>query len=71
MIIARAMAMACFTVLKFMLLGVGALLLVLTLVQALRGDADAQPMTTLIGAGVALIAGMACHWIAKRFETMK
>jgi uncharacterized membrane protein YidH (DUF202 family) len=68
MIIARAMAMACLTALKFMAYGVGGLLLVLTIVQALRGDADAQPMMTLMGAVIAVLAGLACGWGARRFE---
>jgi ABC-type branched-subunit amino acid transport system permease subunit len=70
MIIARAMAMACFTALKFLAFGLGALLVVLTATQAIRADVHAQPILTLMGAVLALAAGLACGWIARRFENM-
>jgi drug/metabolite transporter (DMT)-like permease len=70
MIIARAAAMACLTVLKFMLYALGALLAVLAVVQALRGDDGAQPLTTVLGACVAAALGWGCGWAASRFEHM-
>ena len=70
MIIARATAVACFTALKWMLLAIAVLLVLLTIVQALRGDVDAQPVTTMIGGMVSAVAGLACDWVARRFETM-
>ncbi len=70
MIIARAMAMACFTALKWMLLAIAILLVALTIVQLLRGDVDAQPATTLTGGLASAVAGLACHWTARRFQMM-
>jgi hypothetical protein len=70
MIIARVAAIACFTALKWMLLAIAMLLVLLTIVQALRGDADAQPVTTIIGGIASAMAGLACHWVARRFETV-
>jgi ABC-type transport system involved in cytochrome bd biosynthesis fused ATPase/permease subunit len=68
MLFARSMAMACLTVLKAMCWFTGALLLALTIVQYVRGDADARPYVT-IATGVAFMAaGFAASWGARRFE---
>jgi hypothetical protein len=69
MLFARAMAVACLTVMRLLLWFIGALLLVLTLVQHFRGDVDARPMITLLsGVGfVALgfISGFAANWFQR------
>jgi hypothetical protein len=65
---ARAMAIACISLLKWMCWFVAALLLVLTVVQALRGDADRSPTTTMALGGVFAAAGLICRYAVKRFE---
>ena len=66
MIISRAFAWACLTLLGWALLFVAGLLLVLILVQYLRGDAHAQPLAHLIGAAVATGLGLLCRHLAGR-----
>ena len=63
-------ASACLTVLQWMLWGTAALFALLVIVQALRGDADAQPFTGAL-AGIVFVAlgwlsGTAARWIAAR-----
>ncbi len=67
---ARAMAIACISVLKWMFWFVSALLLVLTVVQSLRGDADRDPARTLALGALFAVMGLACRHAAKRFETI-
>jgi hypothetical protein len=67
MILSRAMAWACLTFLQWALVLVGALLLVLTVVQQWRSDAVAQPTANLLASGVALLLAWACRALAKRF----
>ena len=67
MIFARAMAMACLTVMKAMCWFTGALLLLLTLVQSMRGEVDARPMVTLTAGAVFIALGFASAWGARRF----
>jgi divalent metal cation (Fe/Co/Zn/Cd) transporter len=68
---ARAMAMACLSVMQALFWFIAALLLVLTVVQALRGDVDRQPSKTMaLGAGFA-VAGLVCRYASKRFEAGK
>lgn len=66
MIISRAFAWACLSILGWALLFVAALLALLIVVQYLRADVQAQPMThfaaALVSAGLALI----CRLIARR-----
>jgi hypothetical protein len=66
MIISRAFAWACLTLLGWALFFVAALLLVLIAVQYLRGDADAQPLAHLVGAAVAAGLGLICRTVARR-----
>jgi hypothetical protein len=66
---ARAMAIACISALKWMCWFVSALLLVLTVVQALRGDADRNPSTTMALGGAFAAAALICRYAVKRFET--
>ncbi|MGL4439369.1 MAG: hypothetical protein ACRCUE_08865 [Bosea sp. (in: a-proteobacteria)] len=68
MIFARSMAIACLTVMKAMCWFTGSLLLLLTVVQYVRGDVDAQPYTTVITGVVFIAIGFASRWGAKRFE---
>ena len=66
MIVSRALAWACLTFLSGALAFVAALLIVLTIVQQLRGDAVAQPFAGLIGALVAAGLAYGCRAVAKR-----
>ncbi len=68
MIFAPAMAIACLTVMKAMCWLTGSLLLLLTAVQSVRGDAEAQPLATL--AGVLAFAGLGAgsSWLAEKFR---
>jgi hypothetical protein len=70
MIIARTMAMACLTALKWLFLFLGLLLLALTMVQWQRGDEFAQPVSTSIGAGVSVLLALVCGWASRRFQSM-
>ena len=66
MIIARTVAMACLTALKWMLWLVAALLLILIVAQYFRGE-EVQFQAQLIGAGVAGGFGWLCGYLAGRF----
>ena len=68
MIFARAMAIACLTVMKVMCWFVGALLVVLTAVQFMRGEIDARPMVTLGSALVFAALGAGSGWIGAKFQ---
>jgi phosphate/sulfate permease len=67
MIFARSMAMACLTVMKAMCWFTGALLLLLTVVQYVRGDVDARPYVTITTGLVFVALGLAASWGARRF----
>lgn len=59
---------AAFEGLKWLFGATAGLLAILTVVQAIRGDADAQPITTL-SLMLAFAAGAwLCRWIAGRIE---
>ncbi len=62
----RAIAWACLTVLKWALGFVAFLLVLLVLVQQLRGDATAQPLVHLIAASVAVVGALLCRALAER-----
>lgn len=66
MIISRALAWACLTFLFWAMLFVAGLLIVLVVVQHLRGDATAQPVTHLVGAVIATGFGILCRVLARR-----
>ena len=66
MIISRALAWACLTFLFWAMLFVAGLLIVLVVVQHLRGDEAAQPLTHLVGAAVAAGFGLLCRLMARR-----
>ncbi|MCU0832761.1 MAG: hypothetical protein MUC58_14885 [Rhizobiaceae bacterium] len=65
---ARSMAIACLTVMRALCWITGGLLLLLTLVQFVRGDADARPVMTLVSGLVFAGCGLAAAWGARRFE---
>ncbi len=67
MIFARAMAIACLTVMKVMCWFVGALLVVLTLTQFVRGEVDAKPVVTVVSAAVFVVLGFVAGWGSRRF----
>lgn len=67
MIIARAVAVACLTVLKWMLWLVAVLLLVLIVAQYLRAE-EGEPLRQLLGAGIAGVFGGVCGYLAERFR---
>lgn len=66
MIIARAVATACLTVLKWMLWLVAVLLLLLIVTQYFRGE-EVQVQAQLTGAAVAGAIGWLCGYLAGRF----
>jgi len=66
MIISRAFAWACLTFLGWALLLVAGLLIVLVVVQQMRGDLQAQPATHLIAALVSAGLGWLCRVSARR-----
>jgi hypothetical protein len=54
------------TVLAWLFMATGALLALLTAVQALRGDADARPMVTILSALLFIGLALAARWGARR-----
>lgn len=62
----RALMYAGLTVLTWLFLFTGALLLLLTVVQALRGDADARPLVTILSGLVFVALAIATRWGARR-----
>jgi preprotein translocase subunit SecG len=67
MIFSRAMAYACLTFLGWTLALVAVLLLVLVVVQHLRGDGAGMPAEHLSAAAVSLALGWTCRLLARRF----
>jgi hypothetical protein len=67
MLLARAMAIGCLTVLKWLFLGLALLLVAATIAQWWRADELAQPVTTSIAAGVSVLAALACAGGARLF----
>jgi RsiW-degrading membrane proteinase PrsW (M82 family) len=70
MIVARAVAVACLTVLKWMLWLTGGLLLVLIAAQWLRAEPDADPLRVLLGAALCGGAGLLSAFMAQKFERL-
>ncbi len=68
MIFARAMAIACLTVMKVMCWFTGVLLVALTVVQFMRGEVDARPVVTLASAALFIAIGFGAAWGAVRFQ---
>lgn len=68
MLFARSVAVACLTVMKALCWFTGALLLLLTLVQYVRGDVDARPDVTTMTGSVFVVVGIACGWFSRRFQ---
>lgn len=66
MIISRALAWACLNFLFWALLFVAGLLILLVLVQHLRSDDAAQPVSHLIAAAIAVGFGLLCRFLARR-----
>ena len=66
MIVSRALGWACLTFLCCALAAVAALLVVLVIVQHLRGDEAAQPLIHLAAGAVSLALAWLCHVLAKR-----
>ncbi|MGO4738562.1 hypothetical protein AB4099_18580 [Bosea sp. 2KB_26] len=65
MIFSRAIAWACLTFLQGALAFVAGLLLLLIIVQQVRGDAGAQPLANLIAAAAGV--AFACRFLARKF----
>jgi hypothetical protein len=65
-IFSRALMMAGLTALGWLLLFTGALMLLLTLVQYVRGDIDARPLVTLAGGILFAALGYGCRLVARR-----
>ncbi len=68
MIFARAMAVACLTVMKALAWFTSVMLLLLTLVQYLRGDETARPLLNVGIAAVFAITALAAARFAQVFE---
>ncbi len=68
MIFARSVAVACLTVMRALCWLTGGLLVVLTLVQTIRGEAEARPMLLLAAAAVFGAMALGSGWIRSRFE---
>ncbi|MCO4054383.1 MAG: hypothetical protein HEQ16_10115 [Bosea sp.] len=68
MLFARAMAMACLTVMRALCWFTAALLVLLTVLQFVRGDIDARPYVTMLSALAFAGIGLASGWGAHRFE---
>jgi hypothetical protein len=64
----RAILIACLQVLRWLLFATAALMLVLLIVQQLRGDPGAVPVQLGIGAILMLAAGIICGRAARWFE---
>ncbi|MFY8038373.1 MAG: hypothetical protein ACOVN4_01730 [Bosea sp. (in: a-proteobacteria)] len=65
---ARSMAIACLTVMRALCWITGGLLVLLTLVQFVRGDLDARPVMTMSSGLVFVALALAASWGARRFE---
>jgi len=64
---ARAVLAACAAVLGFIFHAIAGLLVVLAITNALRVDGQGAPATTTLALALgALIAGLACRFIARR-----
>ena len=68
--IARAMLIACFSVLAWLAVLVAVLLLALAGVQLVRGGAEIQPMNAAFAALFAMAFAAASRWAAYKVETM-
>jgi hypothetical protein len=68
MLFARAMAVACLTVMRALCWFTATLLLLLTLIQFVRGDVDARPTVTILTALAFAGIGFASGWGARHFE---
>ena len=66
MIFSRVMAYACLTALAGMLAVVAALMILLTVVQLLRGEAIPDPAARAIGTVVTAGLAIVCQAVAKR-----
>ncbi|MCO5093105.1 hypothetical protein [Bosea sp. (in: a-proteobacteria)] len=66
MIVSRAMAYACLTVLAGLLAFVAVLLILLTVVQIARGEAVPEPAGRAIGTAVAAGLAFLCRAVARR-----
>lgn len=66
MIVSRALGWACLTFLCWALAAVAALLVVLVIVQHLRGDDAAQPMVHLAAGAISLGLAWLCRALATR-----
>lgn len=66
MIFSRVMAYACLTALAGMLAVVAALMILLTVVQLLRGEAIPDPAARAIGTVAAAGLALICRAVAKR-----
>ena len=66
MIFSRVMTYACLTALAAILAVVVALMILLTVVQLLRGEVIPDPAARAIGAAIALGLALICRAVAKR-----
>ena len=66
-----AILAGCLKALGWMLWATSGLLILLVIVQALRGDSDAVPRSNLLVAAAFFIAGGACAWAARRVARLQ
>ena len=67
MLLSRAVAIACLTVLKWLLWIMGGLLIIMALKQYFGVDVNGVVKTVLLGSG-SVFAGWVCKILAARFE---
>jgi hypothetical protein len=66
MIFSRALMMAGLTVIGWLFVFTGALMLLVTAVQFVRGDVDARPLVTLLGGVLFAGLGYGCRLASRR-----
>ncbi len=66
-----AILAGCLKALGWLLWATAALLILLVIVQALRGDSDALPRSNLLVATAFFIAGGACAWAGRRVARLQ
>ncbi len=64
--VSSAVAAGCLEAMRWLLWLVAGLLVALVVVQGLRHDEAAQPVSLLVMALVAFVAGYVCAWVAAR-----
>ena len=67
----RILLSVCLNLMKWLFWGTAVLMLVLLVVQQLRGDEGAVPVQLAIGAGAMGLLGLACVWGSRFFANAR